>query len=53
MLLGSTADVAIQIGTPSEKLVVPINAVQNDATSEYVMKQGAGWKARAGECDQR
>lgn len=39
MLLGSTADVAIQIGTPSDKLVVPLNAVQNDATSEYVMKQ--------------
>jgi HlyD family secretion protein len=39
MLLGSTADVAIQIGTPSEKLVVPLNAVQNDATGEYVMKQ--------------
>jgi HlyD family secretion protein len=39
MLLGSTADVAIQIGTPSEKLVVPIDAVQNDANGEYVMKQ--------------
>jgi HlyD family secretion protein len=42
MLLGSTADVSIQIGTPSEKLVVPINAVQNDSTGEYVMKQGLG-----------
>ncbi len=44
MLLGSTADVAIQIGTPSEKLVVPINAVQNDSTGEYVMKQGLDGK---------
>jgi RND family efflux transporter MFP subunit len=42
MLLGSTADVAIQIGTPSEKLVVPLNAVQNDSTGEYVMKQVIG-----------
>ena len=41
MLLGSTADVSIQIGIPSEKLVVPLNAVQNDATGEYVMKQGS------------
>ncbi len=44
MLLGSTADVAIQIGTPSEKLVVAINAVQNDASGEYVMKQGLDGK---------
>jgi HlyD family secretion protein len=44
MLLGSTADVSIQIGTPSEKLVVPINAVQNDSTGEYVMKQGTDGK---------
>jgi HlyD family secretion protein len=42
MLLGSTADVSIQIGTPSEKLVVPLNTVQNDATGEYVMKQIVG-----------
>jgi len=39
MLLGSTADVSVQIGTPSEKIVVPLDAVQNDATGEYVMKQ--------------
>jgi multidrug efflux pump subunit AcrA (membrane-fusion protein) len=39
MLLGSTADVAVQIGTPSEKIVVPIDAVQNDTSGEYVMKQ--------------
>lgn len=40
LLLGATADVAIQIGTPSEKLVVPLNAVQNDASGEYVLKKG-------------
>lgn len=45
MLLGSTADVAVQIGTPSEKLVVPLNAVQNDATGEYVMKSGPDGKS--------
>jgi HlyD family secretion protein len=44
MLLGSTADVSIQIGAPSEKMVVAINAVQNDSTGEYVMKQGSDGK---------
>jgi multidrug efflux pump subunit AcrA (membrane-fusion protein) len=40
LLLGTTTDVTIQAGEAQTVLVVPVDAVQNDAEGEYVLKVG-------------
>ena len=36
VLLGATADVTIQVSDPQTSVAVPITAIQNDSTGEYV-----------------
>lgn len=38
VLIGATADVAIQLGEPRDVFTVPVLAVQNDTTGEYVYR---------------
>jgi HlyD family secretion protein len=38
LLLGATADVTIQTSEPTASLAVPVNAVQSDASGEFVNK---------------